>query len=131
MLEVNIGMDLVFEASDQVGVLAKICKAFAKEGVNIQAVGAQTRGGKGFFTVLTDNNPKALEALKKLNIDAKEREVVLLELENEIGALAEVSATLADTGINISSLYASAGESYSSLIVLCCDDNAKAVAALG
>ena len=131
MIEVNVGTDLVFETPNNVGVLAKISKAMTGAEVNIQAICAHTQGNKGRFMLTTDDNSKALEALKKIGIEAKEREVVLMELENEVGSLSEVSKMLADADINLDSIYASAGESYSSLIVFSCDDNAKAVATLG
>ncbi len=131
MAKVSSGKELVFQTADEVGMLAKVSKALAAAGVNILAVAAYTQEGKGHFMVVTSDNAKTAESLKSQGTDSAEKDVILLELENKVGALSEISGKLAAAGVNISYLYASAGESPASLIVLGTSDNAKAMEALG
>ena len=130
MSKVKLARELLFTAADEVGTLAKISKATAAAGVNIQAIKAYTKEGQGHFMLVADDAAKAAATLKDGGIEVEEREVVLLELEHKIGARAETSEKLAAAGINITHIYASAGEAASSCIVFTCNDNAKAVEVL-
>ena len=131
MAKVSAGKQLVFETADEVGMLAKVSKALADAGVNILAAKAYTKEGAGHFMVVTSDNAKTAESLKGQGIESSEKDVILLELENKVGALAEASNKLAAAGVNITHIAATAGEAPTSLVVLTTADNAKAMEVLG
>ncbi len=60
-----------------------------------------------------------------------ETDVVILELANRPGALADAARRLADAGVNIEYSYGSAGAAHDGVLVMRVDDVEKAKAALG
>ncbi|MBI2485777.1 MAG: acetolactate synthase, partial [Deltaproteobacteria bacterium] len=65
-------------------------------------------------------------ALAKLGIEAKDEDVVAVEMPNKIGELQKVAKKIADAGININYVYATTGTGKTSICVLQTSDNAKA-----
>jgi len=111
------------------GQLARLCKALARAKVNILAVSVADNADSGDVRFVCDRAGAARQALKKAKINAWMRDVLVLSLPNEPGALAGVSAKLAAAGINIDYVYGStAGEAGE--IVLAVSDTAKAASVL-
>ncbi len=131
MSKATLGSQLILKTTDEVGVLAKVSKALANTGINIRAISALAKENMGLFKLVVDDTTKAIEAIKILGIEVHEKPAVLLELKNKVGNLADISDKLAEADINITKIYASAGEAETSLIVLTTSDNTKAVAVLG
>lgn len=130
MSKATLGSQLILKTTDEVGVLAKVSKALANTSINIRAISALAKENMGLFKLVVDDTAKAIEAIKILGIEVREKPAVLLELENKVGTLADISDKLAEAEINITKIYASAGEAETSLIVLTTSDNAKAVEVL-
>jgi hypothetical protein len=59
--------------------------------------------------LVTDDPGKTRSVLKELNIPCDEQEVVVVEMRNQPGALAQVCEQLAQERINIDYAYCSAG----------------------
>jgi len=122
---------LIVETPDKVGMMAKVCSAISDAGVNIRAISASARARKGHFMLLTENNPKAKEALKAARFKVKEEEAVAVELENEIGAAKKLAKKLADAKVNLKYCYGSTGNGTMALLVFNSSDNEKAIRTLG
>lgn len=122
----TIGKEIVVTWENKVGALMRVTAPIKEAGVSIRAVCAWGEGGKATFFLVTDNNDKAEQALKKVGCSTGQREVVLVELSNRIGALAEASQKLANAAIDIDHCYVSA-HGGQALAVFATKDNAKAV----
>jgi hypothetical protein len=59
--------------------------------------------------LVTDNPGRTRDVLKGLNVPADEHDVVVVEMRNRPGALAQVCEQLAEEHINIDYAYCSAG----------------------
>jgi len=121
---------LMVETPDEVGMMAKVCSAISDAGVNIKAISAYVKEGKGYFMLLTEDNAKAEQALKSAGLTATQEEAVAIELENEAGAAKRMTQKLADAGVNLKYCYGSTGNGTMALLILSSNDNEKALKTL-
>jgi len=122
----NVGRQISVVVANEVGRLAKLTDAIRDAGVNIIALAAWTEGGTGHLMAITDDNDKACAAVTPLVDSCSFSEAVCVVLPNEPGQLGTVARKLADAGINIDTVYATAGEADKATVVLMTDDNARA-----
>ena len=90
------------------GQLAKVCKALSKAKVNIIAISVVDSSDTGAVRLLADNSLNARKALSKLKLLIHSKDVVVVTLPNEPGALAKTAEKLYRAGINIDYAYGSA-----------------------
>ncbi len=128
MAEANIGRELVILTQDRVGLLAEISQLLASQTINILAVCVRVVGAEAEIRLVTDAPTYALDALRKAEYSAEEREVVLVELPHRPGLLRRITDALARQDLPIHDLYATVtSDSDQSLVVLSCSHNGKAV----
>lgn len=94
-----------FELQDRPGALAEIAKAFADAGVNIDGGLGLTQSDKGVISVILSDEKAGAAALSKAGIDYSEREVLMTNLQNRPGAMAELTQLFADENINLDHFY--------------------------
>ncbi len=124
------GKELHIITPDEVGMTGKVCAQVADARVNIKALCVYASEGKGHFLMVTDDNAKAQEALKKLNFEVTESDVVLVDAENRVGGAKDVTLKLGDAGIYINYCYITATEAERALAVISTKDNDKAISLL-
>lgn len=90
------------------GGLARVCGTLAEAGVNILALNIHDTVDHAIVRLLADKPVKALLLLEQHGLYILESEVVVLELENRPGALAEAAQQLAHADINIEYAYCTA-----------------------
>jgi hypothetical protein len=81
--------------------LGDLCGYLSENDINIEAIGVFHDTAK----IYVKNLNKAVKLLEKLNYTVELRDVLLIELENRPGALAELTSKLGDEGINIDYCY--------------------------
>ena len=102
--------DLTITLEDQPGRLGDLGEATAAAGINIEGLCATTSGGRAEVHVLVDDEAAAREALGSAGIDVDaETDVLVVELEDRPGTLADVARKLADAGVNIGLAYSTFG----------------------
>jgi hypothetical protein len=99
--------DLTLSLPNRPGTLAAAAAALANAGINIDGVcGSTVGGGEGIGHVLVTDAAAARQALQAAGTTiAGERQVLVAEVEDRPGTLAEVAGKLANAGINIDLLY--------------------------
>lgn len=131
MEEIKKIKQLIVTVKDKPGELAELTGCLSKEKININAFCAYVIDGDAVFYVICDDNEAAKAAFIKKGLQVKEDEVVVVSLQNKIGALSEVSAKLKAKNINLVYCYGSACEcSCPCQFVFKAQDNDKAIAAL-
>ena len=90
--------------------VGQVVTALAKEKINITAVTLADHKSQHVMRMLTDNMRQTVDVLQTLNIPFEENDVVLVEMRNQPGALAQVMEVLAQEHINIDYAYSAAGE---------------------
>src|SRR5579885_433240 len=83
------------------GRLANVLSALARDKVNILAMTVMDSHEHSVLRVVTSDLAKTLQALRGLGTPLGETEVLLVELRNQVGALAHVCELLAAEHINI------------------------------
>ncbi|MEW6584733.1 MAG: ACT domain-containing protein [Nitrospirota bacterium] len=118
---------LSFEAADKVGLLSDVTRAIAAAKINVTAICAYGMERKANFMLITDGNAKAKKELTKLGITAQEEDVVSVELSNKSGEMQKVAKKIAEAGINIHYLYATASSGKTATAVFATNDNKKTI----
>jgi hypothetical protein len=115
---------------DEPGELAKLGGATGAVGVNIEGMCAFTGEGRGIIHLLIadDAAERAVAALENEGMGiADRREVLVVDVANQPGSLAECARELTAAGVNIELLYAAFG---GVKLVIATDDLENARAAL-
>jgi hypothetical protein len=127
--------EIHIKATDKPGVLANICRALASAGVNLRAV----RGGCNcacdctcdpVVSVVVDNPTNAKAVLGTAGFEFTESPVFTVEVDDRVGALADVAVKIADAGANLDTVYASSIGQGRTLIVFGSADVRKLATAL-
>lgn len=102
----KLGKEIVVTVANKVGVLAEMAKIVAEHGINIEAVTGYGMEQEARIHLVTSDNLRASEALKKTGYTSQsESAVVVVELENKLGALKLVTEKIAKEGIDIRYMY--------------------------
>lgn len=91
------------------GKASGCCKVLKDAGVNLCALSIADTKDFGILRMITDDNGKAMDALKKFGYLATEVELVGLEIPDTAGALSELLIELGDGGVNVEYMYSFAG----------------------
>jgi hypothetical protein len=105
-------------AESKPGVLAKVCDALGKAGVNIVAVCAAESAGRGKIRLVVSDPARAKQALTDAKIRCAEEPALVLSMDDRPGALAEAASKLAAAKINIKCAYASTGGGKAQVVVV-------------
>ena len=124
------GKAIVVHLSDRIGVLADLAKVLADKCIDLLSVSAEASDGNGTIRLVTDDNLRAVDALKAANYTPSEADVVLLHIPHKPGTLHRISECLATSMIDVRHLTATAGEGGDSLVVVDTVDNERAMVAL-
>lgn len=132
MAQPRIVGQLVITTADKVGALADVTQVIFEAKVNVEALCCYGKEGKAVFYIIARDNIKAIAAITKNGWQAKEDEVVVVDLENKPGALNNILQKLKARGVNILYCYGSTGEhdTYPCHFVFKATDNKAALAAL-
>ncbi len=126
MFKAMLTKEISIETPNKVGVAAKVTQVISKQAkANIRAAWAAGENGQGYFSIITDNNAKVMDMLKKDYPTTKEHEVLVLGVSNTMGEIAEVTEMLSKANLNINYLYTTYYDNKPAL-VMSTDDNKKA-----
>jgi hypothetical protein len=115
-----------------IAILAQITKIVAEKGVNIRAAAAWVEDeNKGVVRLVTDDNLRAVDALRAHNYAPEEVDSVEVLMHHSPGMLSSICEAIGMEGLNIHYLYASAPVSDERCIaVLSTDNNERALVLL-
>ena len=117
---------------NDIGILAQLTRIVADKGVNIRAAAAWVEGeNKGVVRLVTDDNLRAMDALRARNYAPEEINSVEVLMHHSPGMLSSICDKIGSGGINIKYLYASSPvSSETCLAVFSTDDNERALVLL-
>ncbi len=102
----KLAKEIAVTVVNKIGVLADMARIVAGHGINIIAVSGYAVGKNATILLVTDDNLRAADALKKARYKSlKEKEVLVVELEDKPGALKNLTARLDGAGIDIKEAY--------------------------
>jgi len=117
---------------NDIGILAQLTRIVAEKGVNIRAAAAWVEDeNKGVVRLVTDDNLRAVDALREHNYAPEEVASIEVDLEHTPGMLHRVCEKIGQGGVNIRYLYGSAAVSTETcVLILSTDDNERALVLL-
>ena len=119
--------DLTVILEDRPGTLADMGEALGKAGINIEGCCGFRSEGKGVIHILVEDVVAARRELQQAGLEVRgEREVLVLEVEDRLGALGDVTRRIAKAGVNVDLIYLAAN----TRLVIGADDLHKARAAV-
>lgn len=124
------GEEVFLIVDNKVGKLEEVAGTVKESRVNIRAISAWGVEDKAFFRLITSDNDKAKGALKRVG-SVESKEVVIVEMPDEVGQLHALAAKLKDANIDISHIYGTTSEEgRPAIVVFACNDNEKALQAI-
>ena len=101
-----MAMNLVIEVDNKPGALARVATAISDAGVNISAATCIGDGEKAELHILVPHAAAAKHVLGISNLAVtREREVVVVDVEDRPGVLADLARHIADAGVDLDLLY--------------------------
>ena len=98
--------DLVIDIENRPGALAEVAQAISDAGVNIAAATCIGPGDRAELHILVPHAEAARHALAISNLAvSREREVVVVEVEDQPGELADLTRRIARAGIDLDLVY--------------------------
>lgn len=91
------------------GRLANILRSLAREKLNVIALTIAESHDHSALRLIVNDVPRTLDVLRSLGISFTETDVLVVDLKNQPGALANVCEQLASEHINIDYVYCSSG----------------------
>jgi hypothetical protein len=100
-----MGKQLSIFVENKPGKINKITGILEKEKINLKAMTIADSGTFGIVKIITDNNRKAFDILKRANFLVSLQDVVVVEIPDKVGAFHKVAKILEDEKINIEDAY--------------------------
>jgi hypothetical protein len=101
-----MAVDLVIDIENTPGALARIAAAISDAGVNIAAATCVGPGDRAEVHILVPHAEAAKHALAISHVAVtREREVVVVEVEDRPGVLADLTRKIARAGVNLDLVY--------------------------
>ena len=101
-----MAVDLVIDIENTPGALAQVAAAISDAGVNIAAATCVGPGEQAELHILVPHAEAAKHALAISHVAvSREREVVVVEVEDRPGVLADLARKIARAGVNLDLVY--------------------------
>ena len=102
-----MAMDLVIEVDNRPGMLARVAAAISDAGVNLAAATCVGMGERAELHILVPYAEAVKHALATTHqaVVTREREVVVVGVEDQPGALADLARKVAQAGVDIDLVY--------------------------
>ncbi len=97
-------IQLDVEVPDRPGELANLAAILGDAGINIDAISAESAGGRSYMSLVVNQPKQAREALMKRGYGCAARTVLVVRLDDRPGALAGLARRLGNAGVDIVSL---------------------------
>jgi hypothetical protein len=127
----KIERQLAIFLDNRPGTLARTCQALQKAQINILALSIVDTVDHAVVRMVVDKTKEAEQVLSTLHAMVQGREVIFMDVPNQVGALASIAQRLAEAGINIEYAYCTTSPSHSAgAIVLRTNDLEATINAL-
>lgn len=121
------GEQIFLTTENKAGKLEEVAKLIKDSQVNVRAIAAYADSGKAVFELVTSDNAKVMKSLKGLG-SLEKKEVVIVEMPDEIGQLCVLASKLKDADIDLNFIYGTTSQAGASAnIIFSSSDNDKAL----
>jgi hypothetical protein len=109
----QIATQLAVFLDNRPGTLARTCQALAQARINILALSILDAMDHAVVRMVVDKPKEAEGVLSELHTMVQRRDVIFMDVSNEVGSLATIAERLASAGINIEYAYCTGSSSQS------------------
>ena len=128
---IKISPQLAVFMDNRPGMLARTCQALAKANINILALSILDTVDHAIVRMVVDKEKEAEGVLAGMHALVQRHDVIVMDVPNEVGALATIAEHLAEAGINLEYAYCTASTAHSAgAIVLRTNDLEATINAL-
>ncbi|MDP2923675.1 MAG: hypothetical protein Q8O30_08170 [Candidatus Omnitrophota bacterium] len=121
------GEEIFITTENKVGKLEEVTKSVMGNGINIRGISAYAVGDKAYFRLITSDNAKAKEILKKVGA-LQTKEVIIVDMPDEVGQLNNLAAKLKEANVDLMHIYGTTSKpNQSAIIVFSSNNNNKAL----
>src|SRR5437763_6314864 len=101
-----MAVDLVIDIENTPGALAQVAAAVSDAGVNLAAATCVGAGERAELHILVPHPEPVRHALSNSHLAvSREREVVVVDVEDRPGVLADLARAIAQAGVNLDLVY--------------------------
>ena len=102
--------DLAVTMDDRPGAIAELCRALQRAGVVVEAICGDITNGSDVDHFLVDDPKTSRRIMERSGCTIqRERDVLVVDLEDRPDAFGEVTRLVADTGVNVDLIYLATG----------------------
>jgi hypothetical protein len=107
----HLACDLVIDVENAPGALARVAAAISDAGVNIAAATCVGTGDRAELHILVRHAEAAKHSLAISHLGvSREREVVVVDVHDRPGELADLARKIAGAGVNLDLVYVATGD---------------------
>jgi hypothetical protein len=106
-MKVHVERQITVALANQPGQLAAICQLMSTHAINIEALSLIDTLEQGLVRLITSDPEACKKVLKSSGFYVIDGDVLVLDLFDRLGKLAQISAALADAKVNIDYVYGS------------------------
>ena len=115
---ITIQPQLAIFMDNRPGMLARTCQALAKASINILALSILDTVDHAIVRMVVDKPKDAERVLAGMHAMVQQRDVICMDVPNEVGALAQIAERLAEAGINLEYAYCTASAAHSAGVIV-------------
>ena len=97
-------IQLDVDVPDRPGELANLAAILGEARLNIDAISAESAGGRSYMSLIVNEPAQARETLMRAGYKCSSRTVLVVRLDDRPGALAALARKLGDAGVDVVSL---------------------------
>jgi hypothetical protein len=124
------GKEISVKLGDKIGTGASLFGELKSAGINVIASCCYQIGGEALFTIVVEDPPRAVAVLDENGFASTQEDVLLVEITNEVGALASLLQEISKLQVNVTSAYVTTGAAKVSVAVVKTSNNAKVTESL-
>ena len=106
-MKIHVERQITVALANQPGQLAAICQLMSTHAINIEALSLIDTLEQGLVRLITSDPEACKKVLQSNGFYVIDGDVLVLDLFDRLGKLAEISAALADAKVNIDYVYGS------------------------
>ena len=106
-MSIRVDRQITVALENEPGQLARVSELLATHRINIEAISILDSIEQGVIRLLVSDPPTCLQLLRKKGFYVIEGEVVVLDVQDRVGKLAQICGDLAEARINIDYVYGS------------------------
>jgi len=119
--------EILVSTENKIGVLHNIARVLSAAGINILAISGYIIETEAFLRLVVSDYEGAYQILQKENYRVESKDVIIVELDNKVGVLENITGKIEESGIDLKYIYGSVSADVTKTIIVISTSNNNAV----